>query len=205
MILTDKEIRKLCLENSQKPLIAPFKEEYLQAASYDVSMSGNIRRFGSSIQTIRLTDQDVIDEMYEEYNLSEKGTYVLKPGEYILVQLNEKICIPQNIIAHLRPRTRFTRAGIMITDQHCNPTYEGYLQVGLYNVSPNAIELVPDLKIGQLVFEQLASIPSEEKWYCNKKDAAYQNESEFIGAKFGLNELSPQARRLYEMIISGEL
>ena len=117
----------------------------------------------------------------------------------------KKICIPQNIIAHLRPRTRFTRAGIMITDQHCNPTYEGYLQVGLYNVSPNAIELVPDLKIGQLVFEQLASIPSKEKWYCNKKDAAYQNESEFIGAKFGLNELSPQARRLYEMIISGEL
>lgn len=34
------------------------------------------------------------------------------------------------------------------------------------------------------MFEELFGRPTEEKFYKNKKDAAYQNENEFIGAKF---------------------
>ncbi len=38
------------------------------------------------------------------------------------------------------------------------------------------------------MFEELKSRPSNEKLYKNKKDASYQNEIEFRGAKFS-NEL----------------
>lgn len=197
MILSDREIRALCADRCEKKLITPFVEDRLQAASYDVTMSCEIWRFKKQVQTISLDDQPAIDAMYEAYDLTEKITYVLMPGEYVLVTLNEHICLPENIIAHIRSRTKFTRAGILITGQHCNPTYEGVLKIGLRNVSPNAIELKCGLQIGQLVFEQLASTPTAEKWYCNKQNAAYQGETEFIGAKFGGHEFSPAAAALY--------
>ena len=41
MILSDKEIRTY-IQNTNTPMIEPFLEDHLQAASYDISMSGNI-------------------------------------------------------------------------------------------------------------------------------------------------------------------
>ena len=37
-----------------------------------------------------------------------------------------------------------------------------------------------------------------------KRDAAYQGEAEFIGPKFDMDELSPEARALYQSILTGE-
>ena len=41
MILSNKEIKKY-VQDTKTLLIEPFIEEHLQAASYDISMSGNI-------------------------------------------------------------------------------------------------------------------------------------------------------------------
>ena len=51
MILSDKDIRKY-IQDTNIPLIEPFSDDHLQAASYDVSMSGNIsilKRLGKLI------------------------------------------------------------------------------------------------------------------------------------------------------------
>ena len=196
MVLTDKEIRSLCIQ-TKTPLISPFDEEKLQGASYDVSMTGQISVFRKNIQTIQLLDQCTIDDLYQTRDIS-GDPYVLASQEYILVSLEERICVPKNMIAHIRPRTRFTRMGLLISSQHCNPTYEGTLQLGLLNASPNAIAIFPGLKIAQLLFEELSDTPTEEKLYKNKKNAAYQGETKFRGARFGATEFSGEARKLYD-------
>lgn len=202
MILSDKDIRLLCTD-SQTPLISPFNEEHLQGASYDISMSDTVHVFKDAVQTIYLTDQASIDSIYCQVKMKEYEPFVLKPNEYVLITLKEHLFIPHNMIAHIRPRTKFTRLGIIITDQHCNPGYQGILQVGIRNVSPNSIALSPDLSIAQIVFEELKSEPSPNKLYDAKEHASYQGEKDFIGARFNEKDFSPEARKLYEKIMSG--
>lgn len=198
MILSDNDVRKLV--HTETPLIEPFDEGCLQGASYDLSMANKILAFRKHARTINLADQENIDSAYEQIDISERG-YILNPGEYILVMVKEKVSIPVNMVAHIRPRTRFTRLGILLSAQHCNPGYTGVLSLGMYNASPNAIILVPDLHIAQIVFERLESKPSKEKQYQNKKNAAYMNEDGLRGSDFKTEELSPAAKRLYENVL----
>ena len=151
MILSDKDILALCTQ-PEHSLISPFNETCLQGASYDVSMSDVIHVFKDDVRTIFLTDQNAIDSLYKEVIITDSTPFILKPMEYILVTLKEAICIPSNMIAHIRPRTKFTRLGIIVSDQHCNPGYQGTLQIGLQNVSPNSIALTADMRIAQIVF-----------------------------------------------------
>lgn len=185
MILTDKEIRNLCINNKvkERALISPFFENNLQSESYDLSVGTKIAVLKKELRCLELDNQEMLDSIYEEVDLSVKG-YTLSPKEYILVSLREKVNIPDNMTAHIRPRTRFTRLGLLVSDQHCNSTYSGILKIGLFNATDYAIKIVPGLKIAQIVFEELKSKPSDEKLYKNKKNAVYQNETKFIGARF---------------------
>lgn len=195
MILSDVDIRKY-LEN-ETTLIHPFCEEQLRGASYDLSMSNKIAVFKKQVRTINLGIQSDIDGVYELKELTSAG-YTLEPGEYILVTIAEELNIPVNMIAHIRPRTKFSRLGLLVSAQHCNPGYSGVLQLGIYNASPNAITLTSGLNIAQVVFEELKTEPSVEKQYQNQKGAAYMGEHAFRGAVFGKSELSPEAQKLFD-------
>ena len=75
--------------------------------------------------------------------------------------------MPDDITVHLRPKTRYTRLGLLVTDQHCNSTYSGHLRIGLFNATEYPIHIYP------------------EKLYKNREDVHYQNENgAFRGAKF---------------------
>lgn len=200
MILSDKEIRAYS-ENQVLPLITPFVEDQLQGASYDMKMSGNIIVLKSAGKPIDPMCDDDLSHMYERISIKEKG-YLLSPGEYVLVELAETVNIPEKMVAHIRPRTRFTRSGILIANQHCNPTYSGVLRVGLFNAGVNPFILRPKLRIAQMVFEEIESIPSEDKLYKNKVNAAYEGEMEFRGSKFGEVGWSEAGKKLYNDLLA---
>lgn len=196
MILTDKDIKKEL--NKEQGFISPFVEERLHSASYDVTINAIVREIISYSDVVDLADQDKIDAMYSSVDISDG--FIIKPGQYILCTLNEKVTLPENVIARIMPRTRLTRMGLLVAGQFCNPTYSGILQIGLQNVSPNNIRITKGIAVAQLVFEYLSGTPSEEKLYCNQKGAAYQNEIDFIGAKFD-NELTGDAKAFYDKLI----
>ena len=183
-ILTDKDIRSLCIDSDNKEmpggLITPFCEDSLQSESYDLAIGKRIAVLRKEVRCIDVTEQSEIDAIYDERELS-AGGYVLSPKEYVLVSLKENIKLPENITAHIRPRTRFTRLGLLVSDQHCNSTYEGNLKIGLFNATNYAIKILPGVRVAQIVFEELKTKPSDEKFYKNKVNAVYQNEQEFIG------------------------
>lgn len=184
MILSDKEIRDLCKGNQNEliegSLISPFDETSLQSESYDLSIGDQIAVLRKEVRCIDITNQYDIDSIYDNHELPLSG-YVISPKEYVLVSLKEKIELPETLTAHIRPRTRFTRLGLIVSDQHCNSTYAGTLNVGLFNSTDYAIKIFPGVKIAQIVFEELKSIPSSEKQYKNKPNAVYHNEESFIG------------------------
>ena len=155
MILNSQEIRKRCSPNNDHPLITPFDEEKLQGASYDLSIGSSAHIFSDNVKTISLDDEAILEQLYEEVDLSSKP-FLLKPNQYILVTVQESLFIPPNLVAHIRPRTRFTRLGIKVSPQHCNPGYNGILQLGLHNVSPNSIRIPSGIRVAQVVFETMS-------------------------------------------------
>ena len=188
MVLTDKQIRNYTVDYKREKLdlrlIENFKEENLQSESYDVTIGNHIAVFKKETKCIDLYEQEVIDSLYTRINISQTGGYILAPNEYILVSLQERINLPNFLTAHIRPRTKYTRLGLLVSDQHCNSTYSGNLQIGLHNVSNNSIKIEPGIRVAQIVFEELKGKPSDEKLYKNKANASYQNEETFIGARF---------------------
>lgn len=206
MILTDKEIRKLCMDSKirkdKDALIFPFSEDALQSESYDLSIGTDIAVLKKEIRCLNLHDQEDIDSIYEEIELSVAG-YTVSPKEYVLVSLNEKVSLPDNITAHIRPRTKFTRLGLIVSDQHCNSTYSGKLRIGLFNATDYAIKIFPGIRIAQMVFEELKSKPSELKLYKNKINAVYQHEDKFIGSKIS-NEFNAKVLETVELLLKKE-
>ncbi len=202
MVLTDKEIRKLCDASKEGEMIRPFSEDALQSESYDLSIGTDIQVMNKSVKCIELDDQNAIDEMYQKKQIDTTG-YILSPKEYALVSIKEEVMLPDNITAHIRPRTRFTRLGLIVSAQHCNSTYHGKLYLGLYNATDYAIKLLPGTKIAQIVFEELKSIPTEEKKYKNKKNARYQGEKEFRGASFS-DEFNQKVDKMVDDLLGGK-
>ena len=183
MVLTDNQIRALCTKGTEKALITPFNEDALQSESYDLCIDDEVSLLKKDVRYIELEGQEKIDSLYITTKIPEYG-FELRPKEYCMVALKEEITLPDYLTAHIRPRTKFTRVGLIISDQHCNSTYSGVLRLGLFNATDNVIKIKPNLRVAQIVFEELKGIPSEHKLYKNKKNASYQNEKAFIGAKF---------------------
>lgn len=188
MILNDVEIRNR-VNSPEKygmdyPLIAPFCEEQLQGASYDVTIENEIICFNSIPDIVDIRKQSSIDSIYKQDYISLKG-FILMPYTYVLTTLHETFFIPKDLTAHLRPKTRHIRMGLLMSGQHINPDSICKLNIGLFNMTPNPIRLYEGISIGQLVFEEMCECPSDEKLYRTKKDANYTQDIEFVGAKFG--------------------
>ncbi|WP_335993878.1 dCTP deaminase [Fusobacterium polymorphum] len=193
MILTDKKIRDLCEKND---MISPFEEEALQSESYDLSIGNKVYVVNQDIRELDLDDKLSLDNLYKEVKITEEG-FLINPKEYILVSLNETLNIPEKINAHIRPRTRFIRAGLYVSAQNCNSTYLGNLKIGVFNFLNIPIRIYKNKKICQIIFEELEDIPTNEKQYKNKENATYQNEKEFIGPK-----LDPETQRKVDEIVN---
>ncbi|WP_165249321.1 dCTP deaminase [Adlercreutzia sp. ZJ141] len=197
MLLSDKGIRSLL--DGGHDLITPFDEKKLQSASYDLTLGSQIAAIESRASTVYLSQQEVLDESYVPVDITEG--VIVKPGQYVLASIRETVNLPDNLAARVIARTRFTRLGLLVAEQYCNPSYSGRLQLGLYNASPNNIALVEGLEIAQIVFITLDQDPTEEKLYRNSETAVYQNESVFMGAQFGNDSLSEGARRVYDAMM----
>ena len=178
MILNGNDIKKLIEEEN---IIENCKYFNIGSASIDLSISNKILVMKKTFKQIDLSDPNLSDNMYMEIDIT--NSYSLKPKECIFVILNEKINMPNNLIGHIRPRTSLSRLGLYINMQHINAGYSGTLNIPLYNMSPNTFKITPDLRIGQLVLEEITDGITEDLLYPNEKTPMYQNEDGTVGSK----------------------
>lgn len=162
-------------------LIENYNLDNISSVSYDVTASNELLTFYKTNKVIELTDKESIEKMYRAVDFTDG--YTLKPQQSVLVVLNEKINMPYNMSAHIRPRTSLTRLGIISNIQHINAGYSGILSYLLYNSSPNSYRITPGLKMGQIVFEELESSVPENLSYENQPNQSYQNEDGKEGSK----------------------
>ena len=187
MILSDIQIRNR-VENFKKyqmnlPLIAPFLEKRLQGGSYDCTISKEIISFRNIHDIVDIKDSLSIEATYQQTEIDEKMGFTIMPNEYVLLTLNETFYVPKDLTAHLRPKTRFIRLGLMMSGQHINPESICKLNIGIHNISPNPIKIYNDISIAQIVFEEMKTVPSDNKLYKTKAGANYSQDIDFVGAR----------------------
>ena len=68
------------------------------------------------------------------------------------------------------------------------------------NTTPYTIEIYPNLKIGQIIFEKIEGEVTEELLYKNKIDAKYQNEDKFISPSVA-DEIEAEYQRILKRIL----
>ncbi len=177
MVLNGENIKKLI---NDKKLIENANLNAIGSCSYDVSISNKILCFQKYNEHIPLYDASKIENLYNQVDIN--NGYILRPNESILVSLNEKINMPNDLCGHIRPRTSLSRLGICINFQHINAGYSGILSILVSNFSPNSYEIMPNLRIGQLVVEQLDNVVTDLS-YPNENTPVYQDEHGLSGSK----------------------
>ena len=130
--------------------------------------------------------------------------YLMLPNDYVLIKTKEFFNIPESITAHIRPRTTFSRLGLIINGQQIQPTFSGYLYLGVFNATPNPIKICSELLIAQIVFEEIDGTVTESRLYKNKTDAKYLNEDKFVAPNVEVpDSMREDFNKRFHQIISG--
>lgn len=154
MILVDKDIKKRVHDNQL--IIAEYNESNVNSISYD------------------LTLDIVCDKEGKELSV-----YELSPGETVFVKTLEKLKIPDDILGRIAEKNSRMRQGLVVAGPHYQPGHITYAFLRVSNISEKVIELSKGMKIAQIIFEQLSSVPDVP--YSSQISASYQNEVSYRG------------------------
>lgn len=176
MILTDKQIK-----NSNEISIEPMKEFQVQPASVDLRLAGEYSKDGKTIET---------------------DTIKIKPKEFVLTRTKEYIEISDKIAAYIEGRSSIGRKGLFIENAGwIDPGFKGTITLELFNASNDLLEIPKDIRICQIIFEELKQ--SVDTGYGDKNDSKYQGqvettesrlETDIISKKYVWNKLSDASK-----------
>lgn len=105
----------------------------------------------------------------ERVDLSERGEYLLMPGEFILGSTTQKFNLPLDVSGEFRLNSSGARSGLdNLFACHCDPGWTGSsLTLELKNeLRFHAIRLTPGMRIGQVLFHKHThEVPASRSYY----------------------------------------
>ena len=172
MILQDNELIKR-IEN-EKIITPPPTHEQIQPASIDLRLGNEY------LQPVFGTEIDIKNNS-PKYEYIKTNRLTIPPHNFILATTKEKIRMPRDLVARVEGRSSIGRLGITIhvTAGFIDPGFEGQLTLEIANLSNTVVILYEDLRICQLVFEELKGLPTHSYGECDNK---YQNQNGVTGS-----------------------
>ncbi|MBP5204202.1 dCTP deaminase [bacterium] len=154
MILSDKSIKE-CIKNGSIS-IDPFKEEFLQPASYDLHLDRYFlvfNRESNALIDVKKKPKDLMREI----DIGEGGFFIIHPNEFVLANLKEVTGVDSKHVGRLEGKSSLGRVGLIIhaTAGFLDPGNELRMTLELANVSPLPIKIYEGMKIAQIAFEEL--------------------------------------------------
>ena len=151
MILVDKQIKEYIKENK---LISKenYQEKNVNAISYDLTVE--------SVSTGE-SEQEIV------------------PGEWVMIQTQEELRIPSDIIGIIEEKNSLMRMGLRVDGPVYHPGHITHAYLRVQNISSNIIKISKDMKIAQIMFQKLDTEP--EVTYNNNKTASFNDEHEYRG------------------------
>ena len=147
MVLSKKTIEKLMGEDKLR--INPFIKASLGACSYDLHLGG----------------EGVNPESGKEVRLN--PNFYLLAGEFVLIESQEYLELPNNFVGHLSTRLSAARLGLMVGfgSKLIQPGSIGKLTLEIKNLSNKEILLQKGLSLVQIYFEKLDQPVEDIKSY----------------------------------------
>lgn len=150
MVLPDHQIRWFCQKHA---MIVPYSEDQLNPASYDVLLGDRLM-----IEVPEHRDLQI----HGINGHTAEDPFWLQPGEFVLAQTQEMFNIPDSVAAQFVLKSSRAREGIEhLLAGFADPGFHGsVLTLELQNARRmHPVALWPGMKIGQLVFFQMAGLP----------------------------------------------
>ena len=147
MILSDKTIRA-------NNIVTPCEEPgTFRGKSYGLSSAGYDVR-------IDLSSVDVSIEPWPAIVLTPDGEGIqLKPGQSVLVGLQEHFDMPSDIVGYVRDKSTWSRQGLFVAQAVLEPGWKGYMALRIVNLGNEALTIVDREPIAQVIFHRLESTP----------------------------------------------
>jgi len=163
MILSDREIRAEIADGHIRFAPDIDIDSQVQDASVDVRLGHNLRMPAHLEGQILKPSERIPHELQGELVTIPHGGHNLEPQEFVLGHTYEKITLPLHLSARLEGKSSLARLGLMIhfTSAHIAPGWDGIIILEILNHGPNTIALVPEMPIGQVVFEKLSMLPKK--------------------------------------------
>lgn len=180
-VLSDARIIEKVYDDVLK--IEPFIYEHVQPASVDLTLGRKIRKPKKDIKNgVNIFDSQ--KNVYDEENIN---NYVLKPGEFIIASICERIELPSDLCGFIKNRSSLARNGVDVgIANYVNPGYKGTLTITIKNANSIPIKIHAGMRICQLVLEDVE--PAATIDYGKKNDAKYQDESGSETGKLDLEQ-----------------
>jgi dCTP deaminase len=102
---------------------------------------------------------------------------MLHPGEFVLGSTEERVALPDDIVARIEGKSSLGRLGLLIhsTAGFVDPGWDGHVTLELANVASLPITLYPGMKIGQLSFMRMTS-PADRPYGKGALGSKYQGQ-----------------------------
>ena len=191
MLLTDSEIKEVM--KKEELVFENYEERMLQPASYDMRVG----------KTLLISGQE------NEINLEERGSVILKAGQFALVTTHENVKLSNIIVGHIGLKSYYVRKGVIIlAGLQIDPGFNGVLVLGVYNASSRGISIDYLSPICTVEFHKLekpvkvpfnrADVDEQQRGHIPKADRDYLKTLETQS----LSDMSESVRLLSENVAS---
>ena len=144
--VSGKSVRKPLVEHLGSDQI-----EGIEGTTIDLRLGAVYKPLGKArlLRESRITPEI---EKLMDINESPDGVFVVRPGDYLLLQTIEQINLPGDLFAYIRPRTTLIRSGIPLETAFISPNYQGKLTVGMKHQGNMDVEIQMGFRILSIVF-----------------------------------------------------
>lgn len=142
--------------------IEPFHDEVIRENGLDLRLGRQIARMKKSIKVFDVHKDYNVDEFYE---IEEADSFIINPGEHVLLHTIEYIKLPLDLMGFVNLRSSYARIGLSIPPTIIDANFEGQLTIELIG-GEFPVRLHAGDRFIHVVFARLSS--PVEKPYCGK-------------------------------------
>ena len=168
MLLSDGELQE-ALASGHLRIDPPPSGNSIQPASIDLHLGPDLYVQSREAITGIIVNPEAVDvnrlvRTYAEYvDLAAAGRWVLRPGDFVIGETNERIDIPHDLGARVEGRSRLARlgVGVHITAPKIDPGFGTTVTLEIQNQGAWANELTAGMRICTLLVERLGKAAQE--------------------------------------------
>ncbi len=184
MILSDRDLKTKLDSGEIKISPMPDLDVALGTVSIDLRLGHQFMVYRTTARPyIDIRDPASFENLTELVNKENSEPFVVHPGEFVLASTLELVEVPNNLAGRLEGKSSLGRLGIVIhsTAGKVDPGFKGRITLEISNIGTLPIMLYPEMRICQLLFEELKSEPTTS--YANRPGAKYREQSSPVGSK----------------------